>query len=143
RGLKLLETRQEKGSDYASLLRVEVTTASGARHAAAGTVFRGRPRLVEVDGYGVGLVPQGELLPTRHQDRPGVLGRLATLLGGRGINIGALHMGAAEEVGGGAVHTLGEALALYQVSRALSEDELAALRKLPLIVAALPLSLES
>lgn len=143
RGLKLLETRQEKGSEYASLLRVEVTTSSGTRHAAAGTVFRGRPRLVEFDGYGVDLVPQGELLLTRHQDLPGVLGRVATFLGGLGINIGALHMGAPEEVGGGAVHTLGEALALYQVSRALTEDELAALRKLPLIVAALPLSFES
>src|SRR6185436_9265008 len=102
RGLKVLETREEKGSEYAALLRVEVTTASGGRHSAAGAVFRGRPRLVEFDSYGVDFVPEGELLLTRHRDEPGVLGQVATFLGTKGINIGALHMGAPDALAVGA-----------------------------------------
>ncbi|HZM00244.1 MAG TPA: hypothetical protein VFD43_08335, partial [Planctomycetota bacterium] len=142
RGLKLLEQRAEKSQDYAALLRIEVTTASGARHSAAGTVFRGRPRLVEFDGYGVDFEPRGELLLTRHKDAPGVLGQVATFLGTHGINIGALHMGAPEEAGSGVIANLGEALALYQVSRALSNDELAALGKLAPIVQVLGITLD-
>jgi len=142
RGLKLLETREEKGSEYAALLTVEVTTSAGGRHSAAGTVSHGRPRLVQFDGYGVDFVPQGELLLTRHRDEPGVLGQVATFLGEKGINIGALHMGAPEDAGGGVITNLGEALALYSISRALTVSELNALRTLPAIATALGVSLE-
>jgi D-3-phosphoglycerate dehydrogenase len=148
RGLRVLETREEKGSEYAALLRVEVTTAAGGRHSAAGAVFRGRPRLVEFDGYGVDFVPEGELLLTRHRDEPGVLGQVATFLGAKGINIGALHMGAPDALAAGAgaaVAAAGskrEALALYQVSRALTASELDALRTLQPIAGALGVSLE-
>ncbi|MGQ0552726.1 MAG: phosphoglycerate dehydrogenase [Planctomycetota bacterium] len=157
RGLRLLESREEQGSDYASLLSVEAVTRSkdgniaapARRNSVSGTVVRGRPRLVEFDGFGVDFEPRGVLLLTRHRDTPGVLGQVATFLGGRNINIGGLHMGAVGEAqagtgaqaGDGARGSDGQALALYQIARALSPEELDALRKLPPIASALCLNL--
>ena len=71
-----------------------------------------------------------------------------TFLGAKGINIGALHMGAPDALAAGAgaaVVAAGskhEALALYQVSRALTASELDALRTLQPIAGALGVSLE-
>ncbi|HZJ72688.1 MAG TPA: ACT domain-containing protein, partial [Planctomycetota bacterium] len=141
RGLKVLEQKEESRDEYTALLRVELTTGAGRRHSAAGTVAHGKPRLVAFEGFGIDFEPRGELLLTRHRDEPGVLGQVATFLGQHGINIGGLHMGA-PEAGGDAPAGPGEALALYQVSRALSDDELSALRQLPSIVVAQSLSLE-
>jgi D-3-phosphoglycerate dehydrogenase / 2-oxoglutarate reductase len=142
RGLRVLEQKGEGASEYTALLRLQVTTSSGVSHAVAGTVFRGQPRLVEFDGYGVDLVPHGDLLLTRHRDAPGVLGQVATFLGSHGINIGALHMGAPEDAGAGVIANLGEALALYQVSRALAPEELSALSTLRPIVQVIGISLD-
>jgi D-3-phosphoglycerate dehydrogenase len=135
RGLKVLEQKEEQGSEYTALLKLAITTASGGTHSAAGTVFRGEPRLVLFDGFGVDFVPRGELLLTRHTDAPGVLAQVAGYLGGRGINIGGLHMGAPQP---------GEtrALALYGISRALTDTELEDLATLPPIAVAQSLSLE-
>jgi D-3-phosphoglycerate dehydrogenase / 2-oxoglutarate reductase len=134
RGLLVSEEREPAGSEYTSLLRVAVTAADGAVHELAGTAFRGQPRLVEFAGFGVDFVPRGELLLTRHRDAPGVLGLVASWLGAHGINIGGLHMGAP---GSGSR----EALALYQLDRALTPAELAELRTLPPLVRAEGLSL--
>ncbi len=134
RGLKVLEESEESGSEFTSLLKISVTTADGRTHWLAGTVFRGQPRLVLCDGFGVDLVPQGQMLLTRHQDAPGVLGQVASYLGRIGVNIGGLHMGSPEQ--GGA-----QALALYVISRALTADELAELTRLPPIAQALSLEL--
>jgi D-3-phosphoglycerate dehydrogenase len=156
RGLTVLEAREPVGSEYTSLLRVDAWTAEGAKpdgrklahddmghahHMVAGTVFRGQPRLVRFDGFGVDFVPQGEMLLTRHTDAPGVLGLLATWLGQRGVNIGGLHMGTPEGDGAGDAAGGGTALALFQISRALTADEQAELQRLPPIKRALGLSL--
>jgi D-3-phosphoglycerate dehydrogenase len=135
RGLKVLEEKEEQGSEYTALLRLAVTTASGGTHSAAGTVFRGEPRLVLFDGFGVDFVPKGELLLTRHTDAPGVLAQVAGYLGGRNINIGGLHMGAPP-----AGDT--RALALYGISRALTDTELQDLETMPPIAVAQSLSLD-
>ncbi|MHC5210607.1 MAG: phosphoglycerate dehydrogenase [Planctomycetota bacterium] len=135
RGLKVLEEKEEQGSEYAALLKIVITTASGSTHSAAGTVFRGEPRLVLFDGFGVDFVPKGDFLLTRHTDAPGVLAQVAGYLGGRNINIAGLHMGAPPE-------GRRRALALYGISRALTDTELEDLALLPPIAVAQSLSLD-
>jgi len=38
-------------------------------------------------------VPQGPLLFTYHRDRPGMIGRVGTLLGGADVNISGMYVG--------------------------------------------------
>jgi D-3-phosphoglycerate dehydrogenase len=54
-------------------------------------------RLVELDEFLLDAIPEGALLVTHHADRPGVAGRIGTLLGDAGLNIARLQIGLPRE----------------------------------------------
>jgi D-3-phosphoglycerate dehydrogenase / 2-oxoglutarate reductase len=91
--------------DFMSLLRVEVVLGD-QRHFASGTVLGQRHgRLVELDGYVLDAIPEGPMLVTFHQDRPGVVGKLGTVLGDAGVNISRMQIGSTNGGGGDAKRT--------------------------------------
>src|SRR5215472_15251673 len=53
---------------------------------------RGGLRLTRVGGFGVDLVPEGRFLVTEHDDRPGVIGCIGTMLGGADVNIASIQV---------------------------------------------------
>jgi D-3-phosphoglycerate dehydrogenase len=60
----------------------------------AGTLLNGfGPRITKVDDYPVDVTPKGHLLFIQHQDLPGVIGRVGTLLGSEDVNIAAMQVG--------------------------------------------------
>jgi D-3-phosphoglycerate dehydrogenase len=59
----------------------------------SGTVLRDKPYIVDVDGYWVTFEPAGSLLLTFHRDRPGMIGRVGTLLGAADVNISSMQVG--------------------------------------------------
>jgi D-3-phosphoglycerate dehydrogenase len=87
RGVSVTETVKGEGSGYANLVKVVVSTAVAER-SAAGTLFSDRHgRVVEIDGLPLEFSPDGTLLVIANEDVPGVVGRIGTLLGERGVNI--------------------------------------------------------
>ena len=92
RGLKYSELTSEDAQSYAGLLVLRAETADGPREF-AGTVLRDEPHVVLADGYWVDFVPSGPLLFTYHRDRPGMIGRVGTLLGAGDVNISGMHVG--------------------------------------------------
>ncbi len=102
RGLDVREVRHDREGDYATLLRVTVTTPDGAR-SVAGTIFgKSDPRLVEIYGIKVEADLRGDMLFVINADAPGFIGRLGSTLGEAGVNIGTFHLGR-REAGGEAV----------------------------------------
>jgi len=94
RGILVLETTEERADYRQGELRVRATQRGGGEsHVVVGTVLGREPRFVRVDDVTLDLPPKGPLLITRHQDQPGVLGRLGTLLGEHGVNIRRLELG--------------------------------------------------
>jgi D-3-phosphoglycerate dehydrogenase len=67
--------------------------ADGFPHAVAGTLANGEQRLVRLDDYELEMAPAPWMLVTRHQDRPGMMGRIGVMLGEADINISAMHLG--------------------------------------------------
>lgn len=65
----------------------------------------GGGRLVRIGPYPVELPPEGHVLLISQQDKPGIIGRVGTLLGDSGINIATMQVGR-NEVGGSAVMIL-------------------------------------
>jgi D-3-phosphoglycerate dehydrogenase len=63
------------------------------------------------------------MLYVTNQDKPGFVGRFATLLAGAGINIATFHLGR-ESPGG-------DAIALVEVDGTVPADVLAAVQKIP------------
>jgi D-3-phosphoglycerate dehydrogenase len=92
RGVRLTERTSPEAESYSGLLVVRVQAADG-EHVFAGTVLRGEPHIVQADGYFVDFVPQGSLLFTYHRDRPGMIGRVGTLLGMADVNISGMYVG--------------------------------------------------
>ncbi len=99
RGLDVREVRHDRDGDYATLLRVTVTTAAGTK-SAAGTIFgKSAPRLVEIHGVKVEADLAGDMLFVVNADAPGFIGRLGTTLGEADVNIGTFHLGRQEQGG--------------------------------------------
>jgi D-3-phosphoglycerate dehydrogenase len=92
RGVRLTERTNHDAQSYSGLLVVRVQSADDV-HVFSGTILRGEPHIVQADGYFVDFVPQGPLLFTYHRDRPGMIGRVGTLLGGADVNISGMYVG--------------------------------------------------
>ena len=97
RGLHLETSRVPDGADYTSLvvLRLE---AEGGEKAVSGTLVgpRHQPRLVEAMGFDMDIIPEKHMLFIRNEDVPGMIGKLGTILGQHGINIGNMAVGRGE-----------------------------------------------
>jgi len=70
-----------------------------------GTLVNGEPRIVRINGYAVEVAPVGYLLISRHNDRPGIIGKVGTALGTLGVNIASMDVGRRDR-GGEAVMIL-------------------------------------
>jgi D-3-phosphoglycerate dehydrogenase len=102
RGLDVREVRHDREGVYHTLVRVTVATSQGDR-SVAGTLFgNSAPRLVEIFGIGIEADLEGNMLYIVNRDAPGFIGRIGSLLGEEGINIGTFHLGR-REAGGEAV----------------------------------------
>jgi D-3-phosphoglycerate dehydrogenase / 2-oxoglutarate reductase len=97
RGLHLETSRVPDGADYTSLvvLRIE---GEGGENVVSGTLIgpRHQPRLVEAMGFDMDIVPEKHMLFIRNEDVPGMIGKLGTILGEHGINIGNMAVGRGE-----------------------------------------------
>ncbi|RIV26735.1 phosphoglycerate dehydrogenase [Alicyclobacillaceae bacterium I2511] len=113
-GLEVREVKQPKSRVYTNLLTVGVTSGK-TRHTVSGTLYNGSgPRIVEVDDYLIDAQPEGAMIFTRHQDRPGMIGRIGMILGEADINIASMQVGRKE--------TGGEAVMLLTVDKPVPES---------------------
>ncbi|WP_067738989.1 phosphoglycerate dehydrogenase [Novosphingobium naphthalenivorans] len=123
RGLEVREVKTEREGDYHTLIRVSVKTDAGER-SVAGTLFNNvEPRLIEMFGIKVEAELAGPMMYIVNEDAPGFIGRIGTLLGENGINIGTFNLGR-REAGG-------EAVLLLSVDTEVPETVLKAACALP------------
>ncbi|MEO7383943.1 MAG: phosphoglycerate dehydrogenase [Novosphingobium sp.] len=123
RGLDVREVRHDREGVYHTLVRVTVATSQGDR-SVAGTLFGAdQPRLVEIFGIGIEAELAGDMLYIVNEDAPGFIGRIGTLLGESGINIGTFHLGR-REAGG-------EAVLLLSLDAPIPQNVMDAACKLP------------
>jgi len=127
RGIRVGESKMSKSEPYASLLRVVAVTEE-KEFSVAGTVFAGSPKIVQIDAFPIDADLTGGILMLQNQDVPGVVGRVGTFLGEKGVNIAGLNLGR-KQAGGTAV-------ALINVDNVIPDNVLAQLSKLPNITAA-------
>ncbi|MDB5053778.1 MAG: D-3-phosphoglycerate dehydrogenase [Bacilli bacterium] len=72
----------------------------------AGTLLSGYgKRIVQIDQYPVDISPEGNMLIISHNDKPGIIGRVGTLLGNNDVNIASMQVGR-KDLGGSAIMVL-------------------------------------
>jgi D-3-phosphoglycerate dehydrogenase len=123
RGIAVEETTREAEADYESLITLAVTTERGTRHV-SGTVYaNGRPRLVNIKGIRMDAEFGQSMIYVTNEDRPGFVGRFASLLGDAGINIATFHLGRQSQGG--------DAIALVEVDGTVPDEVLKKVQALP------------
>jgi D-3-phosphoglycerate dehydrogenase len=104
-GIRVQEVRGAESQDFTALVSATLRGAAGTR-AAAGTLFGKRdPRLVRIDEFHLDALPRGTMLIVSNDDRPGMVGRIGTLIGDAGVNIAYMSLGR-DRSGGRAIAVL-------------------------------------
>src|SRR5256886_12621205 len=97
---------------FETTVGVKLATANTRVRVAGALVGNSHGRVVRIDDYHVDVAPEGWMLVIRNRDVPGVIGRVGTLLGQAGVNIGSYHQARRATAGAGApaAHTRGPTL---------------------------------
>jgi D-3-phosphoglycerate dehydrogenase / 2-oxoglutarate reductase len=131
RGIVVEETRRDTEGDFDSLITLAVVT-DRQRRSVSGTVFAdGRPRIVDIKGIRMDAEFAPSMLYVTNQDKPGFIGRFATLLGEAGINIATFHLGRESEGG--------NAIALVEIDGSVPAEVLDKVRHIPNVQQVKPL----
>ncbi|HEU5439740.1 MAG TPA: phosphoglycerate dehydrogenase [Ktedonobacterales bacterium] len=136
-GLEIAEARSPTAEQYANLvtLRVSPDGAAGEPHLLAATIAWGEERVVRVDHYATDFAPRGHILFCRNLDRPGMVGRVGTILGDAGVNIGHMDVGPVAGGGSADVHGRrapgGEALMILSLDDAIPPEAIERIRATP------------
>ena len=123
RGIEVAEIKHNRPCDFQNLIRLTVTTEKQTR-SVAGTVFGGdRPRVVSVKGVPLEAELGAHMLYVSNNDKPGLIGRLGTILADAGVNIATFHLGRKEPGG--------DAIALVELDQIVSPEIVKKVTDLP------------
>ncbi len=126
-GLEIVESRSTAAEQYSNLVTIRVA-ADGPETPSSvlsATITWGEERVVRVDRYATDFVPSGHILIARNLDRPGMVGRVGTILGEAGVNISHMDVGPVASMAGGRTRQAGgEALMILALDGPVPEDAL-------------------
>ena len=103
-GLKVSESRLSVPGDYTDMLELSAV-GEGKTVSVGGAFFGATPRIVNINSRPVEARPHGVVLVLENTDRPGIVGRVGTLLGEDGVNIATMSL-SRNEAGGTALTVL-------------------------------------
>jgi len=118
-GLKVSESRLSAPGDYTDMLELSAI-GEGKIVSVGGAFFGATPRIVSINSRPVEARPHGVLLVLENTDRPGMVGRIGTLLGDYGVNIATMSL-SRNQAGG-------TALTVLNLDTAPSEELLSEIR---------------
>lgn len=128
RGIRVTESKSQSTGDFTSLVSIDAKTDKGNKQLSGTITGKSDVRIVNIDGYRVDVVPDGTMLVAPHTDKPGIIGKVGTLLGDRGINIAGMHVGRKEQGS--------RAIMVLAIDSAIPDDVMCEIERLPGIDAA-------
>ncbi|SDG23368.1 D-3-phosphoglycerate dehydrogenase [Fontibacillus panacisegetis] len=124
RDINVVVSKASATKGFTNLVSVTLKAQDGTEHRFAGTLLNGYgARVVQIDKFPVDISPEGHLIFISHNDKPGIIGNVGTLLGKNDVNIAAMQVG--RKVIGG------EAIMVLTVDKAAPKEVLDDLTKLP------------
>ncbi len=104
RGLAFSEMRSTVSQDYVSLVSIRAETDDEPVTVDGTIIGRTAERIVEVDGFGIEITPAPRMVFFNYLDRPGIIGKVGTILGEHDVNIATMDVG--RKATGGAMEAL-------------------------------------
>ncbi|OGF99420.1 MAG: phosphoglycerate dehydrogenase [Candidatus Glassbacteria bacterium GWA2_58_10] len=88
-----LDTVETESADYKNLISCRITTDKETCRV-DGTIFGDElPRIVRINEFYMDVNPGGNMLAIKNADVPGVIGKVGSILGNAGLNIGEYRLG--------------------------------------------------
>jgi len=97
-GIAVEESRTTESESFSSLLTICIESQEGKR-TIAGTLFEGIPKIVKMRDFLTDFAPEPHMLVISYDDKPGLIGKIGTILGHRNVNIGNMNLGRKEKAG--------------------------------------------
>ena len=94
RGIEVNETKSSVSRDYVNLISLRARTEEG-EFTVAGTLVgkRSGDRFVRIMDFDVDMAPARYMTFLLYEDVPGIIGKVGTIIGSAGINIGGMDVG--------------------------------------------------
>ena len=123
RGIEVVSSTSDEAGQYGNMIRA-VLHANGDTISVGGVLFPDKgPRLVEVNGSTVDIEPEGNLLLIGHEDKPGMIGSVGTILGSHDVNIASMEVARKQP--------RGRAMMILHIDEKLEPEVLEELRGVP------------
>jgi D-3-phosphoglycerate dehydrogenase len=120
-GIEVAENKSTYTDAFSNLVSLVIEGADGKRRSIAGTLFEGAPRIVRLRDYSMDFAPEEHMLLLNYADRPGMIGKIGTIMGQHDINIASMNLGRSEKKG--------EAMVILSLDSAVPADVVAQLRQ--------------
>jgi D-3-phosphoglycerate dehydrogenase len=104
RGISLKESQIQNEGELKNIIKVVLKTEQG-EYSLAGTYLPIGFRVIEINGLRIDLELSGEFIIVSYQDKPGVIGKIGSILGEAEINIAIMQVGR-KSFGGDAIMTM-------------------------------------
>ncbi|OAB44247.1 phosphoglycerate dehydrogenase [Paenibacillus glacialis] len=117
RDVNIVVSKAPRTKGFTNLISVTLKTQSDQDRLVAGTLLQGYgERIVLLDKFPVDIAPEGHQILISHNDKPGIIGLVGTLIGKIDVNIASMQVG----------RTLvgGSALMILTVDKAVPKDVL-------------------
>ena len=93
REIRVVESKTKTSNDFSSLIKLTVKTSEGDR-IVSGTIFGNKfLRIVRINDFHLEAIPEGHNLFINNVDRPGVIGKITSMLGKHHVNISRMAVG--------------------------------------------------
>jgi len=99
RGVSVSEMRSTVSQDYVSLMSLRAETDEGPVAIQGTIIAKDAQRITQIDGFDVEVGPAPRMVFFRYVDRPGIIGKVGTILGEHGVNIATMDVGRKVEGG--------------------------------------------
>lgn len=97
RGFNIKEVTSNKTKTYSDLVTIRLPKGAEYATISASVFSENDYRIVEIDGYGIELRLEGDIILYRNEDKPGMLASVSGALAEKDINIAALSLGRSEK----------------------------------------------
>ena len=97
-GIVVEENKSTHADAFSNVITL-IIEAGGTRKLISGTLFEGVPRIVRLRDYTMDFSPEEHMLLLHYGDRPGMIGKIGTIMGQHDINIASMNLGRREKKG--------------------------------------------
>ncbi|CAM2803527.1 phosphoglycerate dehydrogenase [Paenibacillus sediminis] len=117
RDVNVVESKAQLTKGFTNLITVTLKTQNKEERRIAGTLLNGYgERIVQLDKFPVDIAPEGHHILISHNDKPGIIGHVGTMLGKNDVNIASMQVG--RKIIGG------EAIMILTVDKAVPKEVL-------------------